>query len=243
MPTIEQSQVSQATKLQPEDEEVLQSLRSAWLADVAAAPEKYAPRPLPRDMKLRRSVERTREVIAAWLESIKKSAAQAISAKAERRRIERENSNRAEQPAPPVTVRELAERGSSAAPSAPAKTLTDEEVLLHLRNGWLADVQAAPERHAPKPVTWTMKLRQDFEPILDELTFWFECLKEFALRAISPKTKRRQVEWGERARRAETGRRLISALFVGTVVIAALVYLTVVQHIFDADRLSQALRK
>ena len=243
MPTIEQSQMSEATKLQLEDEEVLQGLRSAWLADVAAAPEKYAPRPLPRNMKFRRSVERTQEGIAAWLESIEKSAAQAISAKAERRRIERENSNRAEQPAPPVTVRELAERGSSAAPSAPAKTLTDEEVLLHLRNGWLADVEAAPERHAPKPVTWRMKLRQDSEPILDELTFWFECLKEFALRAISPKAKRRQVEWGERARRAETGRRLISALFVGMVVVAALVYLTVVQHIFDADRLSQALRK
>ena len=116
-------------------------------------------------------------------------------------------------------------------------------MLLHLRNGWLADVEASPEKHAPKPLTWTMKLRQDFEPIGDELGFWLECIKEFALRAMSPKGKRREVQWGEKAKRAEIGRRFVSAFFVGMVVVSVLLYLTMVQHIFDADRLSQAIRK
>lgn len=249
MPTVDRSQESQAPKLHAEDEVVLQNLRSAWLADVAAAPEKYAPRPLTRKMKFQRNVDRIQGRIAHCLGSLRKSAGRAISARAERGRTRRENSNgviaqnSAVSKLDAGTLPINAEKRTSATPSAPLEPLKEKEVLLHLRKGWLAEVEASPEKHAPKPVTWTMKLRRSFEPIGDELGFWLECIKEFALRAMSPKAKRREVQWGEKAKRAEIGRRFVSAFFVGMVVVSVLLYLTMVQHIFDADRLSQAIRK
>jgi hypothetical protein len=213
-----------------EDVEMLSELRNGWLADFETAALIPPPKSPSHGDRLRDVANAIAEGFCFWFGRLRELTSIATTS-------EEEPSNAV--PAAPAPSDSLAQC-RPVMPAGPFAPTVSEEVL-KLRSGWLADLSASPERHAPKPVSWSTKLRREFQPISDEFAYWSACLKDFVLRAKTPRAMRRQTIRGERARRAEAAGRFISAGFVFAVCLGTVVYVAAVVHIFNPRHLAKIL--
>jgi hypothetical protein len=220
--------------------EVLTSLRRGWLATVETPPEVHAP-PQRRQLtiRVRRGFGSLAGGVGFWFEQVKRRVSRPAFAEVAEAATAAEEVRAREEPAP-----QKAPNHAPVIPSVPCGPVApplQEPALLDIRDGWLAEAQGVPEKHARKIVTGRMKLRREFEPITDELAYGFECVKEFVLRAVTFGTNRRRRLSGERARRAEAGARFFSAAFVIAAALGTVLYVATALHVFDTLHLSQAL--
>lgn len=215
-----------------EQGEVLSGLRKGWLADFEKFPERFAPPKRPTAaMRLRRHAQSFARGLAFWMQCLKRLAASAAAPKPTALKPEKAISTTT---APSPRISE---------PSPEVIAPSSQGDILGLRDGWLADVEASPERHTPRPVTWRIRLHREFEPVLEEVAYWFACLREFAVRAATPKAKRPHISSRERVRRAEAAGRFISATFVVALAVGTVLYVATVVHIFNPQRLTQILQQ
>jgi|ERR1035437_7656778 hypothetical protein len=119
-------------------------------------------------------------------------------------------------------------------------------VVVDLRDGWLADVEASPEIHKPKKVTWYVKLWREFKLLRNDMAFWGDCAKELAIRATPPK-KRRQMSAG-RVRRGDAARgigvgRILTATFALAFGVGLLLYVATVLNILNPHQLGEILKR
>ena len=151
-----------------------------------------------------------------------------------------------------VDFNELEQVQTAQTPAASTQVRTEsfaqniqDEVVLDLRSGWLSDVEANPTRHSPKPVTWRMRLRRDFEPIVEEFAYWLDCTKELALRTITPKPKDseiRQIRTVQRERKAEEAARLLTTVLVVVAAFGTVLYVAIAARVLDLRRISDVLQ-
>lgn len=205
---------------------VLSELRTSWLADFEAVAS-MPPPPRPSwPARVRQAVRDT----AAGVREIR-----------ELRRCER----KAREAAAAVVEREVPElvEPQPVAPAGPVAPPVQEAVVLNLRDAWVADVAAQPERHAPKPVPWHRKLYEGFEPAVEEVAFWADCLAALAHRQMMPKEQRRKLVHGERAKRANAAAQTLTAIFVIAFAVGIVLYVSMVVHILDPKQLARVLHQ
>jgi hypothetical protein len=116
-------------------------------------------------------------------------------------------------------------------------------VVVDLRDGWLADVEASPEIHKPKKVTWYVKRWREFELLRNDMAFWSDCEKELAIRA-TPRKKRRRMSAGQvgRGGAARVGR-ILAATFAVAFGLGLLLYVATVLNILNPHQLGEMLKR
>lgn len=220
-----------------EQSEMLFELRSGWLEDFEATALIPAPKPPTFAERLRRGVKVVEEGFDFWFRRVSSIASIATS-RDDVQRVAPVCDEALSQNSRVVEVEAAQSKPALAAEPGPLAPTEPEEVLA-LRTAWLAEVEANPEKHAPKAVTWSMKIRHEFEPVTDELVYWVSCFADFVVRTMTPRARRRQRITGEQARRADAAGRFISAALVVTMCLGTVVYVANALRIFNPDHLAR----
>ena len=211
------------------DAAVMDELRNGWLGEYEAFLSRPAPPRLSWSTRLRRRLAAMKSDLAAVRELRSREGAEAAARERRAPEEQRDAATRREPASAPVM------------PAGPIAPPVQEPVLLELRDEWVADAAANPEKHAPKRLPWYRELYGGFEPLVDEFAYWTDCLTALAHRQMTPKRERRRVARGERARRADVAARALSAMIVIAFAVGVVVYVSIVVHIFNPKQLARLL--
>lgn len=115
-------------------------------------------------------------------------------------------------------------------------------VVVDLREGWLADLEASPEKPLPKKVVWYVKLWREFDRFREDVALWGDCAKKFAIRAVTPQPKRHRTPAG-RVRRVNPAGRILFASLALVFAIGLVLYVATVVNILNPHQLGEILKR
>ena len=124
------------------------------------------------------------------------------------------------------------------APLAPAIS----GVVVDLRESWLADVEAEPEKYEPKKVAWHVELWHELARPWRERAFWGSSRKETPRPVAAAPTKRRRKAAGS-IKRTETTGRVISAMLAFVFAAGLILYVATVINLLDPSKLTEILKR
>lgn len=131
--------------------------------------------------------------------------------------------------------------GASALPREPDVQLLADPiapeisgVVVDLREGWLADVEASPERHAPITLSWYAKRRIEFEWLWIDWKYRCDCVKEFVVGVLTPY----HAKSGTPAERLQRAGIISCALLAFAFAVGLAIYLATVAHTLNSRELA-----